>query len=93
MTISRMSLARRTTVVLAVSLLSIAGCSGSDGGDDPLDDGDPTTPVDLGTVVPPVNNGVGGGAPVDNLDEDVNQGGIGNPQTDVDNNQPSQQDG
>lgn len=46
-------------------------------------------PVDAGTVVPDQ----GGFAPVDNLDEDVNEGGIGNPQSDVDNNQPSQQDG
>ena len=72
--------------------MSLAACS-SDGTDDPSNDGDPDTPVDEGTVVPPVDVGVGGGAPVDNLDEDVNQGGIGNPQSDVDNNQPSQQDG
>ena len=89
----RTDLARRTAAVVAVAALSFAGCSGSDGDDDPLNDGDPSTPVDDGTVVPPDDNGVGGGEPVDNLDEDVNQGGIGNPQEDVDNNQPSQQDG
>ena len=72
---------------VAVPALLVAGCS-SDGGDDPSDDGEPT-PVDDGTVVPDE----GDFAPVDNLDEDVNEGGIGNPQSDVDNNQPSQQDG
>ena len=90
---SRTRSARRSVAVLSIAALTFVGCSGSDGDDDPLNDGDPSTPVDQGSVVPPVQNGVGGGAPVDNLDEDVNEGGIGNPQEDVDNNQPSQQDG
>lgn len=79
---------RRLLVVAAVPALVVAGCS-SDADDDPFDDGDPSTPVDQGSVVPDE----GDLAPVDNLDEDVNEGGIGNPQSDVDNNQPSQQDG
>ncbi|MGB3737350.1 MAG: hypothetical protein WA964_20520 [Ilumatobacter sp.] len=77
---------------LAAGALTVAGCS-SGGEDDLFDDGDPSTPVDQGTVVPPNDIGAGGGAPSDNLDQDVNEGGIGNPQSDVDNNQPSQQDG
>jgi hypothetical protein len=71
-----------------LAAVSFTACA-SDTSDDPTNDGDPDTPVDEGTVVPPDDIGVGGGAPVDNLDE----GGIGNPQSDVDNNQPSQQDG
>ena len=83
--------ARRATTVAAVVVVaasSLVGCSG-DSGDDPLDDGDPTTPVDEDPVVPDE----GDLEPVDNLDEDVNEGGIGNPQEDVDNDQPAQQDG
>lgn len=80
--------ARLLVTGMAVAALAIVGCS-SDGEDDPLDDGDPSTPVDQGSVVPDE----GDFAPVDNVDEDVNEGGIGNPQSDVDNNQPSQQDG
>lgn len=78
---------RHLVIGIAVGATALVGCASSD--DDPLDDGDPSTPVDQGTVVPDD----GGLAPVDNLDEDVNEGGIGNPQSDVDNNQPSQQDG
>lgn len=33
------------------------------------------------------------GEPADHVDEDVNEGGIGNPQSDRDNNQPRTQDG
>lgn len=84
---------RLLVAALAVPVLVLAGCSSSDEEEDLFDDGDPDTPVDMGTVVPPDDQGVGGGAPVDNVDEDFNEGGIGNPQSDVDNNQPSQQEG
>jgi len=79
----------RSVVAIAIAAsFAVVGCS-SDGEDDLFDDGDPSTPVDQGSVVPDE----GGLEPVDNVDEDVNRGGIGNPQEDVDNNQPSQQDG
>lgn len=78
--------------VAALGTLSLAGC-GSDSQVDPLDDGDPSTPVDQGTVVPDDPNGVGGGAPVDNVDEEFNNGDLGNQDSDGDNNQPSQQEG
>lgn len=82
------SLTVRSLAITCIAAASVTACS-SDATNGPLNDGDPSTPVDQGTVVPPD----GGGAPVDNLDEDVNEGGIGNPQSDRDNNQPSQQDG
>lgn len=84
--------ARLVVAALAVSTIAVAGCSSSDQEEDLFNDGDPNTPVDVGTVVPPVDQGVGGGAPVDNVNEDFNEGGIGNPESDPDTDQPSQED-
>ncbi|MEP1124980.1 MAG: hypothetical protein ABJH68_13940 [Ilumatobacter sp.] len=68
----RIRTALRPLAVLSVIGLSVVGCGGSDS-EDPLDDGDPSTPVDQGTVVPPVSVGVDGGEPVDNLNDGESQ--------------------
>ncbi|WP_420450810.1 hypothetical protein [Ilumatobacter sp.] len=53
---------RRLVAVVAVPGLLVAGCSS-----EPTQD-DEQLPADAGTVVPPDSAGVGGGAPIDNLD-------------------------
>lgn len=50
---------------LTATLLVVTAC-GSESSDD-----DPSAPIDSGTVVPPDDNGVGGGVPVDNLNPNV----------------------
>ncbi len=72
MSAPRINTLRRSLAALTVVGLSVAGCGGS-GGDEPLDDVDPSTPVDQGSVVPPVDQGVGGGEPVDNLNDGESQ--------------------
>lgn len=86
MTSRNRSIARAGAWAVVTAVLAV-GCS-SDGTDGPSNDDEPVPSID-GTVVPPD----GFGAPVDNLDEEENNSGIGNPDDDRDNNQPSQQEG
>ena len=55
----------RSLAILGVAALAVSAC-GSDTAED-----DPTQPVDSGTVVPPDDSGVGGGVPIDNLNDNV----------------------
>lgn len=55
---------RRSLAIICAVTLAVSACS-SDTADDP------EPPVDSGTVVPPDDIGVGGGVPVDNLNDDV----------------------
>ncbi len=79
---SRLLTARRLLAIAAVPALLAVGCSASD--DEPVDE----TPTDVdGTVNPPVQQGVGGGEPVDNLDDgETQQPAQGGGNSDLDSN-------
>lgn len=80
---SRSFATHRLIAITALPVLLAVGCSS--GGDDPIDN-DPVTSVGEGTVVPPDNQGVGGGEPIDNLDDDANDPAQGVDESDVDSN-------